>query len=318
MNSENAIGKSPVVALFVVCTAVGSAVFGVTRYFHQQEISKIEQEYETRIGQTESQLARMQVGIGEAPDFDVQQVVCSFSETVSLPESSNWFAEDSFYAVQSDESWSYSQTTEGELFRMISGQSLEETELAGVADLVPLHLWTGPERLAVSHEGEQLQMMPMILLQRIPLEKLRQLTGMANVEPQSVVRQASFESTVDEQGNPELYHAILDDMTGKFFQFQMWLELGQSLNSPRTSHSLKRVQKLSNTLYSQSTTVMKQAEVNGRDIPALYVHNQMILISNRDGLYFVKIVLPTTEPALRNSTMAAVNGWLANLRIIVD
>lgn len=319
MSLKDKLEKSPMISLVIVCTAVGSAVFGVAQYFHNQQINKIEQNHAAKLLAFEAQLAQIQMGIDDRGSFNLQEISQSKSSAASIPSSSQYFIEDNFYAIRNDSEWSYTQTTENELMARISGKSFDDSFLDGAATLVPVHLWSKKESFNMRHESEQTQMSPMIMVQRISFDHLRKLLGYSNNGTQSQIQPASYRESHDSEATVnQLFEKVTDDLTGKFFQFQTWIALGQSLNSPKTRHQLNRVQKLEDALYSESTIVMQDAIVNGQNLPAFFVHNQMILISNEKGLYFIKIIQPSTEPVLRENDRADINRWLGHLRIITS
>ena len=315
------IEKHPIRVIAVACMTVASAVFAVTQYFHLQHVQHLADFHAADIAKFETQLARLQVGVDGDGFLDVNNLIVESSEPEAIPSESTFYPFDSFYALESDANWKYRKTTEEQLLREISGLSYESVGLKEAAELAPVHMWASKNSFDVIHEGTRSSVPTMILVQRFPIPKLEQLFQMLthseteqNEKPN--VLQVSYNET-DSDENERLVDSFMDDLTGKFFQFQLWLDLGVTINSRLTSHQLNRVNKLDDVLYSNSTVIMREAIVDGKDVPAFYLHNEMILISNQQGLYLIKIVLPSTEPIVRQSSSASVKRWLSSLKIVV-
>lgn len=320
--------RHPLKVFLVLCSGIASATYGVTHFLFQQKAAALAEQHQREVARLEGELARFSHGLSLSSHFDVSQIVVPASECNSLPDETHYFSFDGFYAPQGNGDWAYEETSENAVAHMITGETYEGTGLEQAASLVPVHLWSAETLFEVEHEGVRTRLRPMIMLQRFPVPKLQQLLGAT--PDNGSVQLASFESAVRDNnkitkasssdgmvGEPKsLFDSMLEDLTGRFFQFHMWLELGATLESPGTSFRLERVQKSEDLLYTSSRTVFSNAVVNGKALPEFNVHSEMILASTPRGLYMIKIVIPSPEPILRESDAAKINQWLLNLKIL--
>lgn len=320
--------RHPLKVFLVLCSGIASAAYGVTHFLFQQKAAALAEQHQREVARLEGELARFSHGLSLSSHFDVSQIVVPASECNSLPDETHYFSFDGFYAPQGNGDWTYEETSENAVARMITGETYEGTVLEHAASLVPVHLWSAEPLYEVEHEGTQTRLRPMIMVQRFPVPKLQQLLG-ATPDTGSV-QLASFETGdgADKKrnratfadgnaGEPKsLFDSMLEDLTGRFFQFHMWLELGATLESPGTSFRLERVQKSEDLLYTSSRTVFRNAVVHGEALPEFNIHTEMILASTQRGLYMIKIVIPSPEPVLRESDAARINQWLVNLKIL--
>jgi hypothetical protein len=328
--------ESPVISLLIVCLTIGSGVFGVTEFFHAQRSSGIRGQYDAKIAELQTQLAAVNLNVANGHSLGVDSLILKTGAAGTIPANSDFFKTESFYAPKTTSFWNYQSKTEGQMYRDFGIQLQVDKQVQNAANQIPIHMWTADQNFSILHDGENLDLKPMIVVQRMTDQQMAMTLGIeaapkivASMTPEkeslsSIFQNASFRknnSPQPEVANPSsqkqvVFDALREDRAGKYFQMLSFMQLQSALASPNTSYLLNQLQKDGDVVHGQSSLVLRKAIVNGQNIDIFYLHFDEIYIADSNGLYIIRMTVPSTEPVVNQELRAEMIGWLQGFRVI--
>lgn len=320
-----------VVLIGIIITTV-SFTTGVNQYFNSQktellqgkadqaqenykvEVAQLEDKHKSEIEKIESQLASIRRRMGGEEYLDVRSFVFSPSQADEIPADSKFFQEDNFYASTDETHLTYSKTSEEELIKNITGQSLGN--LSEIGTLIPLHLWRGKDTIPI--EGNDLfkSVFPYVSIQKISYEQYSEIIGLSlslrqdnNVPLPSEMDAEEFINGMDK--------IFRGDAVGTFFTLYLQQRLLTPLVVPNTNVELIEVQKVGNVLYAQSLITLKDVIVENTKYSHYYIRQELILVSTSTDFYLISTFIPSEELIPRGEFFTWVNTWFGDLAIVV-
>ena len=263
-----------IILVGVVITTTG-ITFGVNQYFVGQKTDLLKTEHDQDIRELESKLASIQRGISDNYFLDVRtfQLKGEDYPSSAIPTDSEFFSEDSFYAIRSLENWKYSKTSEAELVATLIGEELPE-QYSKLARTMPIHLWRGNDELEIKGHDSFVKMFPYALIQKIPYSKLGTLVGAGiNFLEEDELPLEEDETVQDLIADFE--DLFRGDALGTLFTLLLNAQLAGALMSPQTEFRIVTIQKVGNVLYAHMLITLKDLEVNGVFYDKYYIRNNI-------------------------------------------
>ena len=326
MNLKETIENNIIIVLVTVSVAVAGTTFSVVNYHNNQKLLNLEHSLNIKCKKLESKIASIERDVPGIKHFDIRGMFLPQSETSAIDPALSYFKDDRFYASKTDEYWKYSHTNEIELMELILGKKLDSGPfkiLAQKAKKFPIHLWKTDETITMIRDGEKTNWFPHIFLQRISNDKIGEIIGVGTSFAEWIGEDDDFDFNDEDLNQTEdvekfleaMNKAFYTDAAGMFFLFQNLISFQSSIISPNETYRIKKIQKLGNILYSQYVTEYSDVEVSGNNT-TVYLQQELMIVSERDDFYLIKITLPSTEPNARIPAYAHINSWLSDIKFV--
>jgi hypothetical protein len=319
------IDNNIITVLVVVSIAVAGTTFLVVNYWNEQQLNNLEQFKNFELAKLESKLASIERDVPGIKYFDVRKILYSANNANTISPTLNYFENDEFYAPKSDEYWSYSKTNEIEFLKQVTGKGIYGGLFDVYLSKYPVHLWEANETFEMINQEKIFNLFPYIFLQKLSYHDLRKILRVWvsydrwRMERHDYVfnEEDLKQSTDTDENLMNITQAIHDDPVGFLFSSLSSLGFQSSVKSSNETYTIKKVQKKENVLYSQSTTKYAGVKVSG-EITTVYVQQEIMIISDKKGIYLIKIYLPSKEPVVRNFVYANVNNWLTSVKLLMN
>ncbi len=330
MKLKETLENNIMVVVVAVAVAVAGTTFAVVNYYNAQKVASIEQSFNFKLAKLESKLASIDRDLPGIEHFDIRGLFLAENETRGIDPGLFYFKDDRFYASKSDPYWKYSKTTELALIKLVTGIDFDDPMLGMLGQAAvkfPIHLWRADESIVMVDKGEKLNLFPHIIVQKVPNSEIGEVLGLGVSFGRWVDEEDDMDFDADDidlSGDEDvdellaaMNRAYYNDAAGFFFLMQTLVNFNSAMMAPNQVFKIKKVQKLGNILYCQFVTEFYDVTVR-EQTTTVYLHQEIMVISERDSLYFIKITLPSLEPQPRAPIFANVNGWLTNVKLVRD
>lgn len=334
--------ESPLVSLVVTLIAIGSTTFGFVQYFAALREHRLNEKHALEVESLKAEIASFKLSLTDQEAFDLKSLVLKIGDSNSVPASSQFFADDSFYAVRSTDHWNYQMSSESDYYKQANielgmGEAVEQA-----AKQALVHVWKADDPIMIGvGDGEIIRLQPSILVQRMDDRKLAMALGI-NPNELATNRQFDRQDFVSTSAAPvgetyndvaqyrsdknpaaknpmeSVFHALREDRTGKYFQLFSFQQFQASLISESLHYSLNRVQKSGDMLYAQSSTRFDDAMVDGRRRDRYYLHQEDFFIADQNQVYLIRMTVPSSEPVVGQNQRAEMTRWIQQFRIVRD
>lgn len=319
MNLKERVNRNPYVFLLAVAMTGASMAGGIVEYFCKQRIALVSQKSDLEVGRLQGELSSLKRGLGESKYLDVRSFVFPKERRshVQLNPRSRYFATEGFYALTNMPGWSYEQTTGEGLSEREYGEHLPP-ELAKIVGDAPIHLWRALEHRTVRGPGDYVESGPLIILQRTPIEKVLKITG--ERLPEIIEQETGEKVTAEEMKDPlkEMERIFRGDAAAALLPNILTVPLAEMLGSPQTSSEVVELQKVGNVVYVQFLTTLHDTIVDGKRQTEFFVRHEAIIVSDRDTVTVIHVIVPTSDPAPRGLVYAQTQEWFSGLAILVQ
>lgn len=238
---------------------------------------------------------------GESDEIDVSHLVVNREGAKSLPASSLFFPEDSFYALNAADAagWTYELTDELHLLASQGGVTDEEearliTASGGKVENVklwPVHLWRRPGSVSIEGFPNVRVLHTQVFLQRAPIDGFLKLEGLSD---------AAVAAHRDD--------ALLLLLTTELF--------GEAQQGGQFLSGLETIQQRGSTIYARFESVLREVTVNGDKLPEYYWTRELMIVETADSFYLVKTFLPNRDH--RSPDFAHLTEWFQAFAVLAD
>jgi hypothetical protein len=265
---------------------------------------------QSRIDELDRSLSSIQRSLGSDTEYyDVGSLLVTPEEAGSLPETSLFYPEDSFYALDASQAtgWTYEVTTElrvtAELLGITEQQLRENLESQSVDAWTrfPVHLWRlGGDRPISFFDPSQDKRVDLhprteVYVQRVSHDDYLDLVTASLSESVADAVRASFAR----------------DPAGWVLQDQLALEIGSSGGLRPRIDSLQKKDALA---YARVETTLPDVQEDGRELKEYYWSREWLLISGDDDLYLVKLFVADDDH--RSPDYGSMGVWLDAFRVL--
>ncbi|MCF7821611.1 MAG: hypothetical protein K9M17_04105 [Mariprofundaceae bacterium] len=323
MALKETIENNIIVVLAAAVIASAGVTFAVVSYNNSEKLAHLEQSHDFEIKKMESELASIERDVPGIKHFDIRNLYVSNHATQTIDNNLNYFEDDNFYASISDKYWKYSKTSELGLAELIEGEKIDSSLLKKIAKSHPIHLWKASESFVMhGQEGRKNILFPYIVLQYLSYSSIEKLINIGISEARKHKDNTTDsnekkmkKSVTKDNLRSAIKETFYNDITGTFFSFHNMLIFDMTMSIKNISIKVKKIQKIGDILYSQYVLKYSDIKVSG-ETTAVYIQHELMVIADRDGLYLIKIVLPSREPEVRADVYSKVNSWLASVKLL--
>ena len=279
-----------------------------------QRLELAEQRYNGEIQQLRTQLSSIHLGMASRKYLDVSSFVAT-RDDVTKPSNSTFFPEDDFYASSDGAQWSYSKTIELKLGEMILSDHLPVDQFRAI-DKLPVHLWRRKDNFIVGGNANFKTVFPYISLERFPMEKVKPLLEVGRDSANALPEKAPVKETLGQQNSLDrLEEVFRGDTTGAVLT--SYLSASLVLSASAGPMDLLNVEKVGNVVHCRLLRTLKHVLINNREFSQYYLLEDLILVSDRTSVVFIKIFLPGSDPSMNGEVAQSVLAWLASLKVVV-
>jgi hypothetical protein len=278
-----------------------------------QQLADEQARSQARIEELDRSLSSIKRSLGSDTEYyDVGALIVTPEGASSLPETSKYFPDDGFYALDVDlaSGWTYEVTTElgmtAELLGVTEDVLRERGDPAQVDAMTrfPVHLWRlGEDRSLTYYDavaGQRFELHPRT---EVSLQRVSHDDYLALVE-------ASVQS---DEAKAAIRAGFARDPAGWVLQDQLALEISSSGGLRARIDSL---QKRDTIAYARVETTLPQVRFKGSDeeLREYYWSREWLLIATDDDLYLVKLFVADDDH--RSPDYGSVGAWLDAFRVL--
>jgi hypothetical protein len=265
---------------------------------------------QARIDELDRSLSSIQRSLGSDTEYyDVGSLIVTPEEAGSLPDTSLFFPEDRFYALDASKAsdWTYEVTTELRVTADLLGITEEEFRERVGSDSVealtrfPVHLWRlGDDRVVsfadpVSNTRVDLHPRTEVYVQRVSHDDYLDLVTSSLPDGMEDTVRAGFAR----------------DPAGWVLQDQLALEIGGAGGLRARIDSLQKKGALA---YARVETTLPDVKEGDRELKEYYWSREWLLIAGDDDLYLVKLFVADDDH--RSPDYGSMGVWLDAFRVL--
>jgi hypothetical protein len=342
MSLRSWVDKHPIpTALGIAVSSISTGV-GVSEYFHDRSVERLEQENSIMTGQLKSRLAGIErrIGTGEQTYFDISRLVIPASRVGSLgPEFRNIADGSAFVDAPSDGNWRYSLISEADMIRLMLPHTAEGAipNISMISEK-NVHFWRGSGSYVVPTKmGGDITLFPYVMVQVVDNDQWAgAITQYAKSQNQmdfselagTLAKIQSSSPASESGGNGESavrQSAELEKGLSNLFRGNVALilltgvlqgNLAQSSIIPGARVDITAVEKRGNVLYIQSRLMVRGSPQNSEQAQGTTVAMETFVVSMPTRTILVKSVVPSRDG--RSEAFQWVTRFLGGLRVPLE